>query len=143
DLRFRMMDRFGDYAQVFSLAAPPIEALAAPAESPELARLANESMAEIAARHPDRFPGFIASLPMNNPEAAVREIDRAIGDLGARGIQIFTNVSGRPLDDPALSPIFERMAGHDLPILIHPSRPDRFADYPTEDRSKYELWWVF
>ena len=65
DLRFRMMDLFGDYVQVLSLAAPPIEALAAPAESPALARLANDSMAEIAAAHPDRFPGFIASMPMN------------------------------------------------------------------------------
>jgi len=95
------------------------------------------------AQHPDRFPGFVASLPMNNPDAAAREIDRAIGDLGARGIQIFTNVNGRALDDPALAPIFERMAGHDLPIWIHPSRVDRFADYVDEDRSKFELWWVF
>src|SRR5687767_5984865 len=87
DLRLRMMDGFGDYVQVLSLAAPPIEVLAGPRESPDLARLANDGMAEIVAKHPDRFPGFIASMPMNNPEATLREIDRALGDLGALGVQ--------------------------------------------------------
>src|SRR4051794_8348051 len=90
DIRFRMMDLFGDYRQVFSLAAPPIEALGGPDTSPELARIANDSMAETVAKHPDRFPSFIASLPMNNVEASLAEIDRAIDELGATGIQIFT-----------------------------------------------------
>jgi predicted TIM-barrel fold metal-dependent hydrolase len=143
DLRFRMMDLFGDYVQVLSLAAPPIEALAAPAESPALARLANDSMAEIAAAHPDRFPGFIASMPMNNVEAAVAEIDRALKQLGAKGIQIFSNVNGRPLDDPELFPIFERAAASGLPVWLHPTRTGAFADYATEDRSKFEMWWTF
>src|SRR5688572_288020 len=92
DLRFRMMDLFADYVQVLSLAAPPIEALGAPDVAADLARLANDSMAEIVARHPDRFPAFIASMPMNDPAAAVREIDRAVNELKAAGIQIFTNV---------------------------------------------------
>src|SRR5687767_1502770 len=91
DLRFRMMDQFGDYVQVLSLAAPPIEALASPADSPALATLANDTMAEIVARHPDRFPGFIASMPMNDVDAALGEIDRALTTLGAKGIQIFSN----------------------------------------------------
>lgn len=143
DLRFRMMDLFDDYVQVLSLAAPPIEALAAPDASPDLARLANDSMAEIVQKHPDRFPGFIASMPMNNVEAAVREIDRAVNELDAAGIQIFTNVNGRPLDDPEFAPIFERMAALDRPIWMHPSRTAAFADYATEPTSKLELWWTF
>jgi aminocarboxymuconate-semialdehyde decarboxylase len=143
DLRFRMMDMFPDYVQVLSLAAPPIEALGGPDVSPDLARVANDSMAEIVARHPHRFPGFIASVPMNNPEAAVGEIDRALTDLHAAGIQIYTNVNGRPLDDPMFAPIFERMAERGRPIWLHPTRTDKFADYSTEDQSKYELWWTF
>ncbi len=143
ELRFRMMDLFGDYVQVLSLAAPPLEALAAADASPDLARLANDSMAEIVARHPDRFPAFIASMPMNNVEAAVREIDRAVNDLKAVGIQIFTNVNGRALDDPELAPIFERMAAHDRPIWLHPTRTATFADYATEPTSRFELWWAF
>ncbi len=143
DVRFRMMDQFGDYVQVLSLAAPPIEALAPPAESGALARLANDTMAETVARHPDRFPGFIASVPMNNPDAALQEIDRALNVLKAVGIQIYTNVNGRPLDDPEFAPIFERLARADRPIWLHPSRTASFADYATEQQSKFELWWAF
>jgi predicted TIM-barrel fold metal-dependent hydrolase len=137
------MDLFGDYRQVFSLSAPPIENLAGPEATPDLARLANDSMAETVAKHPDRFPGFIASLPMNNVDAALREIDRAVNELHATGIQIFTNVNGRPLDDPEFRPIFAKMAQITLPIWMHPTRGASFPDYQTEAQSKLEMWWVF
>jgi len=140
--RFRVMDEFGEYSQVFSLATPSIEAFAGPDEAPEIARIGNDGMAEIAAKHPDRFPGFAAALPMNNPDAAVREIERVVA-MGARGIQIHTNINGRPLDDPAFLPVFEQMAKVDLPIWIHPNRSAAFADYQTEKASKLELYWVF
>ncbi len=143
DARFRMMDRFDDYAQVISMAAPPIEALGEPAQSVELGRIGNDGMAELVVKHPDRFPGFIASLPMNDPEGAVKEAERAILELGATGIQIYTNVNGKPLDDPAYAPLFQKMAEFDLPIWLHPTRPASFADYVGEKKSKYELWWVF
>ena len=143
DLRFRMMDRFDDYAQVISLAAPPLEALGDAGQAAELARVGNDGMAELVSRHPDRFPGFVASLPMNDPEASVREAERAILELGATGIQIYTNVNGKPLDDPAYLPLFQKMAEIDLPIWLHPTRSATFADYPNEKKSKYELWWVF
>jgi uncharacterized protein len=143
DLRMAIMDRYEGYVQVLTLANPPIEIVAGPDLSPELASLANDGMAEVVAKHPERFPGFVASLPMNNPDAAIAEIDRAIGDLGATGVQIFTNVSGRPLDLPEYRPIFARMAQRDLPIWLHPARPATVADYTGEARSKYDLWWAF
>ena len=143
DLRFRMMDRFEDYAQVLTLASPAIEALGAPAQTPELARLANDGMAELVAQHPGRFPGFVASLPMNNSDAALQEIDRTMTELGATGIQIFSNVNGRPLDEPEFQPLFDRMAELNLPIWLHPTRGSGFPDYPVEKRSRYDLWWVF
>ncbi|HVB58849.1 MAG TPA: amidohydrolase family protein [Candidatus Acidoferrales bacterium] len=143
DQRFRMMDRFDDYVQVISTAAPPIEALANPGQSAELARVANDGMAELVVKHPDRFPGFIASLPMNDSEATVRETERAILELGAAGVQIYTNVNGRPLDEPEFLPFFAKMAELDRPVWMHPSRPATFADYQNEQKSKYELWWVF
>jgi predicted TIM-barrel fold metal-dependent hydrolase len=142
DARMRVMDEFGDYAQVICLAAPPIEVLAGAEVSPELARVANDSMAEIVAHHRDRFPGFVASLAMNNPEAAMEEIDRAVKDLGASGVQVFSNVKGKPLDLPEFKPLFEKMAAHDLPIWIHPARNSGFADYKSEDKSRYEIWWA-
>jgi predicted TIM-barrel fold metal-dependent hydrolase len=140
--RFRIMDRHEGYRQVLTLANPPIEVVGGPDFAPDLARLANDAMAEIVERHPDRFSAFVASLPMNNPEAAVREIDRAIGDLGATGVQMFSNVAGRPLDAPELQPLFARMAERRLPIWLHPARP-ALADYAGEARSKYDLWWAF
>jgi len=143
DERFRVMDRFPDYHQVLSLASPPLEAYGGPEVAIDLARAANDGMAELVGRHPDRFPAFVASLPMSDPQVAWKECHRAVNDLGARGVQIFTNVSGKPLDEPEFSPLFELMAGFDLPILLHPARSARFADYPTEDRSKYEIWWTF
>ena len=68
------------------------------------------------------FPTFIAALPMNNIEATLAEIDRAIGELGARGIQVFTNVAGKPLSAPEFRPMFRRMVEHDLPVWVHPMR---------------------
>ncbi len=143
DERFRIMDQFEDYAQVICLAAPPIENLGGPDISPDLAQAANDGMAEYVEKYPDRFPGFIASMPMNNPEAAVKEIDRAIKDLKAVGIQIFTNVNGAPLDLPEFKPLFRKMEEYDRPIWIHPCRGGGFSDYKTEDKSKYEIWWTF
>lgn len=144
DARLRMMDEFGeDYQQVLTLSSPPIELLAGPAESPALARLANESMRELCDKHPDRFPAFVAGLPMNNPDAALAELASAIDDLGARGVQVFTNVGGRPLDEPAFLAIFDEMARRDLPVWMHPTRGAHFADYASEDTSRYEIWWAF
>lgn len=144
DARIRMMKRYPGYKQILTLSMPPIEFLAGPAETPELARIANDGMARIVAQHPDLFPAFVASLPMNNVPAAMQEMDRAIGTLGAKGIQIFTNVNGRPLDEPEFLPIFERMTNHfDLPIWVHPTRTAKFVDYPGETKSKYEIYWLF
>ena len=92
---------------------------------------------------PKEFPAFVASLPMNNPDASMREIERAINDLGATGVQVFTNVNGEPLDKPEYLQLFERMAAIDLPVWMHPARTAAFADYPGETRSKYDLWWAF
>src|SRR5215472_17179676 len=98
DLRFRVMDQFGDYHQVISMASPPVEAFGGPDVTPDLARIANDEMAELVSRYADRFPGFIACLPMNDPAESERELHRALRDLGARGVQIFSNVNGRALD---------------------------------------------
>lgn len=142
DERFRVMDMFEDYHQILSLASPPLERLAGPDVTPQLAKAANDGMAELCGKYPDRFPGFVASLPMNNPDASVAEIERAVDGLGARGIQIFTNVEGRALDNPEFFPIFEAMHKRDLPILVHPARGAEMPDYIGEEKSKYEIWWV-
>ena len=143
DERFRVMDEFGDYCQVLSLPSPPIEAYAGPDKSPHVARVANDGLAELVAKHPKRFIAFAAALPMNNPAEAEREFDRAITQLGAKGVQLFTNVAGKPLDAPEFLPIFEEAARRNVVIWLHPARGASFPDYLSEEKSKYEIWWTF
>ena len=143
DVRFRQMDEFGDYRQIISLPAPPAEDLGHPRVSREMARLGNEGLAELVERHPDRFEGFVACLPMNDVDDALEEIDHAVGTLGALGAQIYTHVNGHPLDEPRFEPFFQKMADVDRAIWVHPSRNASWADYPTEERSRFEIWWVF
>ena len=142
DARFRTMDQFDDYAQVLCMPGPPLEVMAGPDVTPDLAKAANDGLAEYVTKYPDRFPAFIASMPMNNPDAAAAEIDRAIKDLKAVGVQFFTNVNEKPLDLPEFRPLFEKMSEYDLPIWIHPIRGANFPDYLTEKKSKYEIWWT-
>jgi predicted TIM-barrel fold metal-dependent hydrolase len=80
---------------------------------------------------------------MNNIDASLMEIDRAVNDLGARGVQVFTNVAGKPLSLPEFRPIFQRMVAHDLPVWVHPMRGPNFSDYASEQASEAEIWFSF
>jgi predicted TIM-barrel fold metal-dependent hydrolase len=143
DARLSLLDEFAGLQQVLSLANPPLEVIAAPDKTPDLARLANDALTDVCRKHPDRFPAFIAALPMNNVEASLAEIDRAVNELGARGIQVFTNVAGKPLSGAEFRPIFARMAEHDLPVWVHPMRGPNFPDYAGEQASEAEIWFSF
>ena len=143
DVRFRVMDLFEDYQQILSIATPPIEVLAKGAAALDLARAANDGMAELVAKYPDRFPAFVASLPLDDPDASQAETRRAIEQLGARGIQLFSNINGRPLDRPEYLALFDTMAGYDLPVWLHPYRGADVSDYASEPRSRFEIWWTF
>jgi aminocarboxymuconate-semialdehyde decarboxylase len=142
DYRFRVLDEFEDVRQVITLGQPPIEALAGPADSPAVAREANDGLADLVSRHPDRFIAFAASLPLNNPGESVREMERAIDQLGAKGVMIYTNAAGKPLDAPEFLPLFAEAARRDVPVWLHPARGASMADYRTEDVSAYEIWWA-
>src|SRR3979411_2258668 len=140
DERFREMDQFGDYREIVSLPNPPIEDLVSGDVGLELARIGNDAMAELCARHPQRFPTFVAALSLTDVDGSGRETrgageepwrrggalfthtGGAGGDRGAGGAQIFPSGAGRPLYDPPLEPIFTTMAEFDLPIWLHPAR---------------------
>ena len=143
EARVEMLDRYPGLQQVISLAAPPPEALGGPEDAARAARVGNAGLADICARWPDKFPTFVAGLAMNNVPAALAEMDRAIGELGARGVMVMTNVNGRPLDDPEFLPVFEHATNaHGVPIWMHPIRPAGFTDYASEPKSRYEIWQV-
>jgi len=144
DKRFEVMDLFGeDYCQILSLASPPFEKYADAAKSLELAQIASDGMAELCQKYPDRFPGFIGTAVLNNPDAMVEEARRNIEDLGACGMQIFTNVGGKPLDLPEFEPFFDYMASTGKAVWMHPARGANFPDYLSEKKSEYEIWWTF
>jgi len=145
DVRFRMLEEFApDYRQILSLSAPPIESINPDRQiTLDLATLANDSMADLVRRYPAPFPGFIASLPMNHPDESVAELERAVTQLGALGVQVFSNVNGLPLDEPRFFPLFETADRLRCPILLHPARGAGMADYAGESKSKYEIWWTF
>ena len=136
------MDEAGDYVQIISLTGPPIEEIAKPAEGADIARIANDSMAELVSRHGERFPRFVASVALNDMDSAMKEVERAVEKLGACGVQIYTDVGGRPLDDPEFDPLFAAMKEYGLPIWIHPTRTPDVADYLSESASQYDLWLV-
>lgn len=143
DLRFRIMDKHEGLMQVITLAYPPIEDIAGPKKAVELARLANDEMAELVNKYPDRFVAAVASLPLNNVDAALKEIDRAIGKLRFRGVQIFTPINDKPLDSPEFMPLYEKMAQYNLPLWIHPRRSAEYADYRTAGKSLYNIHHIF
>src|SRR5712692_10100893 len=143
DERFREMDQFGDYREIISLPNPPIEDFAAGKVGLDLARIGNDAMAELCARYPERFPTFVAAVSMTDVDGSVREARRAVQELGAGGIQIFTNIAGRPLDEGAFEPLFATMAELDQPIWLHPARTAAMTDYAAEQKSRFEMWWCF
>lgn len=142
DERFRVMDMFDDYVQILSYPLP-IESYCEPPVSGEMSKLLNDSFAELIQKYPDRFLGFVAVLPMNDPDGILIEVERAIKDLGAVGVLVNSNINGRPLSSPETIQIFDYMNNLDLPIWIHPWRGADFPDYKSESKSHYEIWWTF
>jgi len=141
DARRQRLEPFGDYAQVLVLAVPPIEETGPPEIAAELARLANDEMAELVQQLPDMFVGFAAALPLHDTDAALQEIERAVKDLHALGAQLYTNMLGTPLDDPRFEPIFATLEHLGRTVWLHPTRNATWTDYPTETASDYGLWW--
>lgn len=143
DARMKMMEPFQDYTEVLSLGLPPLEAIAGPDKTPDLAKAGNDGLAELCAKYPDRFAGYVGCLPMDNPAAAIKEAERILVRGNANGLQLHTNVNGHCLDEPQFLPIFEIAAKSGKPICLHPARTPDVADFPAEKKSRYEIWTIF
>jgi predicted TIM-barrel fold metal-dependent hydrolase len=139
DQRFQMMDKLGNIAQILTLVTPALEAIPDTEKALDLAKTANDGMAELVAKYPARFAAGVAALPLNNMDAALKELDRAINELKLKGVQIFTSISGKPLDSPEFMPLYEKMARFDLPIWIHPLSHANHPFYPEDLGSKNDF----
>ncbi len=140
DVRFRIMDQYPGLMHILTLTAVlPTAKLGDFSKSVDLIKLGNDELAELVFKYPDRFPSAVANLPMENMEAALDEVDRAVNDLKMRGIQVTTPVNDKPLDSPEFMPLWEKMSEYNLPVWIHPARGDDYPDYRTEKQSRYRM----
>lgn len=152
--RIELMDRHSVDEQILVPASPAVETIADRTGAAELARIADDGIADIVSRHPDRFRG-VATVPRNNPQAMVEELDRAVTELGLAGVLLYSSVDDRaasdgplevavqPIDLPELEPFYERVAHHGVTIWLHPSRPRTNPDYVGELDSKCLIWQIY
>jgi len=143
EARLRILDEHEGMAQVLSVTMPPLEEVVGPDEAAELARIANDEMAEMVAKYPQRYIAAIANLPLNHMDATLKETERAIKKLGFKGIQIYTRINGKPLSSDELMPLYQLMSDFDLPIWIHPMRSSNQPDYATETVSYHQVFSIF
>ena len=119
--RIADMDRAGIDVQVLSHTHPSPEILAAARAIP-LCRRVNDEIADAQARYPKRFFGF-ATLPVADPAAAARELERTVKQLGFKGAMIHGVTQGRFLDDVFFSPLLECAESLNVPLYLHPAPP--------------------
>ena len=144
DVRKMIVDGHKDYAQILSYPQPPIETFAkSPAQIDEFIRIINDGFAELCAKERDHFPGWVAQVSLDSPDAGVAEAERALNQLGALGVQVYTNVAGKPLDQPQYLPFWKKMNELGKPVWLHPARGANMPDYLAEKKSLYEIWWTF
>ncbi len=126
DERIEQMDRSGIELAVLSLVTEGVQAELDPQKAVTQAARANEALAAVIERHPGRFSGF-AAVALQDPPAAERELERAVRELGLRGVCVngYTSTpdGGLYYDDPRFLPFFERVAELGVPFFLHPRYP--------------------
>jgi gamma-resorcylate decarboxylase len=124
--RLRLMDEHGMEMMILSLNAPAVQAIPDPNKANEIARRANDFLAEQVARRPQRFQGF-AALPLQDPDMASRELERCVKDLGFRGALVngFSQLGERTLyyDLAQYWPFWGVVAALNVPFYLHPRNP--------------------
>ena len=121
DYRVGVLDQHGVTMQVLTLTTPGTH-VEPPARAARLASLVNDEFRSAMEQHRGRFTA-LATLPLNDPAASVRELQRACGDLGMRGAMLFSNVNGEPLSHRKFWPIYEAANDLDAVLYIHPTHP--------------------
>lgn len=121
DVRQQVLDEEKIDTQVLTFTSPGVH-VHPPERAVAYARLVNDAFAAIVRERPQRFTS-LATLPLNDPAGSVAELDRAIGDLGFRGVMVFGNVNGVALSDQRYEPLWERANAHKAVCYIHPTHP--------------------
>ncbi|WP_310567021.1 amidohydrolase family protein [Hydrogenophaga sp.] len=119
ELRLQHMDACGIDAQVLALTSPGVQVMDK-ATAVSFARVANDHLADAIRRHPTRFAGMLAVAPQD-PQAAAKEIERGVTQLGIHAVVINSHTQGEYLSDPKFWDIFAAAEAHDAPIYLHPN----------------------
>ncbi len=130
DARKADLDAVGVHKQIISLTAPGT-LIETPERAVELSRTVNDAFARIQQEHGDRFVA-LGTLPLNDPAASVRELERAILELGLQGITLFSNVNGVALSEQRFWPLYEKADALEVVFFIHPTYPvgvEAMTDY--------------
>ncbi|MFC1846150.1 amidohydrolase family protein [Chloroflexota bacterium] len=141
--RLQVMDKYPGLVHVLTPTGHTLEGYAKPDDAVYLSQVYNDELAELVQKYPDKFIAAVACLPLNDIDATMKEIDRAIKELGFKGIHVHTPINGRAIDLPEYWPIYEVMSKYDLPIWLHPTRHYTEPDYIGEDHAKYGLFQVY
>ena len=107
--------------QILSTPHPGVDRFS-PAESAEMCKIINDGLSRVVKKHPDHFQA-LAMLPLIDTKLALKELDRAVLDLGLKGMCMLTNVAGKTSDSDFLLPVYERAQSLGIPIFIHPTTP--------------------
>lgn len=130
NLRAEILEKAGIDKQILSFTTPGTH-IESPTRSVELARIVNDSFAKIMKEHGNRFTA-LATLPLNDPDVSCVELERAFGDLGFRGVTVFSNINGIALSDSRFWPLYEKADKLNAVFYIHPSFPvgvEAMTDY--------------
>jgi uncharacterized protein len=112
-----------------------------PSLASQAAKIMNDELAAVIARHPERFRG-VAILPVADPEAMVTELHRAVTQLGFVGAYVAVGPTAKRLDHPDYDHLYKALVDLDATLWLHPSRPPTIPDYPDEKLSQYYEWLV-
>jgi aminocarboxymuconate-semialdehyde decarboxylase len=121
DVRKAALEKVGVDRQIISLTAPGT-LIETPERSVALSRKVNEIFARIQEEHGDHFVA-LGTLPLNDPRASAKELERAIGELGLRGMTLFSNANGVALSDQRFWPLYEKADEMEAVFFIHPTYP--------------------
>jgi aminocarboxymuconate-semialdehyde decarboxylase len=140
ELRLKDMAKAGIDMQILSLSIPSVDAFP-PEDGKTFAQMVNAELSKISNQYPDHF-GFLATIPFKARDDAIAELNRAVRELGAKGVIVGSNIDGRPLDSLEFRPIYSKIAELDIPVLIHPMTPignDAMNDYRLAPMIGFEM----
>lgn len=136
--RLKIMRKYGIDMQVLSQTTPMLSGIE-PREAAEICKASNDDIYKLCVEYPNKFEG-LAIVSLLDVESALEELDRAVNDMGFRGVTIATNQNGTGLDSPSYAPFYDRVTKYDIPIFLHPTN---WSSYPLlEGRDGFGLMFI-